>query len=68
MSAVFLCFINPRGPEHFWSNATLNNTHILLLVCSVWVTSPLCISQPRGLGGEALHNVNYLLRAKRTLH
>lgn len=46
MSAVFLCFINPRGPEHFGCNATQNNIHILLLVCGASVTSPLCIREP----------------------
>lgn len=46
MSAVFLCFINPLGPEHFGCNATQNNIHILLLVCGASVTSPLCIREP----------------------
>ena len=50
MSAVFLCFINPCGPEHFGCNAAQNNIHILLLVCGASVTRPLCISKPISLG------------------
>lgn len=43
-SAVFLCFINPRGPEHFCCNATQNNIHILLLVCGVWLWVPSALA------------------------
>lgn len=68
VSAVFLCFINPRGPEHFGCNATQNNIHILLLVCGASLTSPLCIGQPMARGARALGNVNYLLGATRALH
>lgn len=43
-SAVFLCFINPCGPEHFCCNATQNNIHILLLVCGVWLWVPSALA------------------------
>lgn len=49
-SAVFLCFINPRGPEHFRPSATPDGAHTLLLVCSASLTSPLCISRPASRG------------------